>query len=49
MDSLVAFKGKDYVIMAADTYNAYSVLKMKVCEIICRTMMIRFGIWMEKK
>ncbi len=30
MDSLIAFKGKDYVIMAADTFNAYSVLRMKV-------------------
>lgn len=30
MDSLVAFKGKDYVIMAADTFNAYSILRMKV-------------------
>lgn len=30
MDSLIAFKGKDYVIMAADTFNAYSILRMKV-------------------
>lgn len=30
MDSLIAFKGPDYVIMAADTFNAYSVLRMKV-------------------
>ena len=30
MDSLIAFKGKDYIIMAADTYNVYSVLKLKV-------------------
>lgn len=30
MDSLIAFKGKDYVILAADTFNAYSVLRMKV-------------------
>ncbi len=30
MDSLLAFKGKDYVIVAADTYNAYSVLRLKV-------------------
>lgn len=30
MDSLIAFKGKDYVIMAADTFNVYSVLRMKV-------------------
>lgn len=30
MDSLIAFKGKDYVIMAADTNNAYSILRMKV-------------------
>ena len=29
MDSLIAFKGKDYVIIAADTYNAYSVLRLK--------------------
>lgn len=30
MDSLIAIKGKDFVIVAADTFNAYSVLKMKV-------------------
>lgn len=30
MDSLIGFKGKDYVIMAADTFNVYSVLRMKV-------------------
>lgn len=30
MDSLIAFKGKDFVILAADTFNAYSVLRMKV-------------------
>lgn len=34
MDSLVAFKGKDYVIMAADTFNAYSILRMKVSTMI---------------
>lgn len=30
MDSLIGFKGKDYVIMAADTFNVYSILRMKV-------------------
>ena len=30
MDSLIAIKGKDFVIIAADTVNAYSVLRMKV-------------------
>lgn len=30
MDSLIAFKGKDYIIMAADTFNTYSILRMKV-------------------
>lgn len=30
MDSLIAYKGKDFVIMAADTFNAYSILRMKV-------------------
>eukprot|EP00919_Chromeraceae_sp_WS-2016_P067981 GHVR01161001.1.p1 GENE.GHVR01161001.1~~GHVR01161001.1.p1 ORF type:complete len:107 (-),score=13.14 GHVR01161001.1:1347-1667(-) len=29
MDSLIAIKGKDYVLVAADTVNAYSVLRMK--------------------
>ena len=30
MDSLIGIKGKDFIILAADTLNAYSVLKMKV-------------------
>lgn len=30
MDSLIGIKGRDFVILAADTFNAYSVLKMKV-------------------
>jgi 20S proteasome alpha/beta subunit len=30
MDSLLGVKGTDFVILAADTFNAYSVLKMKV-------------------
>lgn len=30
MDSTFAFKGKDFVILAADTVNVYSVMKMKV-------------------
>ena len=34
MDSLIAIKGKDFVIIAADTFNAYSVLKMKVIFVI---------------
>lgn len=44
MDSLIAIKGKDFIIMAADTVNAYSVLRMKVIFVLCRTMMIKFGI-----
>lgn len=42
MDSLIAFKGKDYVIMAADTFNAYSILRMKV---IAKLMLV---LWLEK-
>ncbi len=30
MDSIIGIKGKDFIILAADTSNAYSVLKMKV-------------------
>lgn len=33
MDSLIGIKGKDFIILAADTFNAYSVLKMKVLKI----------------
>jgi 20S proteasome alpha/beta subunit len=44
MDSLIAIKGKDFVIVAADTTNAYSVLRMKVTNMQGRTMTIRFGI-----
>lgn len=32
MDSLIAIKGKDFVVIAADTTNAYSVLRMKVTQ-----------------
>ena len=48
MDSLIGVKGKDFVILAADTTNAYSVLRMKVTLPTPRTMMIRYGIWMER-
>lgn len=50
MDSLLGVKGKDFVILAADTNNAYSVLKMKVISffIIYSIMMIKFGILMDK-
>jgi hypothetical protein len=49
MDSLIAIKGKDFVIVAADTFNAYSVLKMKVSPFYNpRTTMTRFGILMDK-
>jgi len=34
MDSLIGIKGKDFIILAADTFNAYSVLKMKVFTLI---------------
>lgn len=30
MDSIIGIKGKDFIILAADTVNAYSVLRMKV-------------------
>ena len=30
MDSLIGVKGKEFVILAADTINAYSVITMKV-------------------
>lgn len=30
MDSTIAFKGKDFIVMAADTSNIYSIMKMKV-------------------
>jgi 20S proteasome alpha/beta subunit len=43
MDSLIALKGKDFVIIAADTTNAYSVLRMKVLLKIVRTTMIKSG------
>lgn len=48
MDSLIALKGKDFVIIAADTTNAYSVLRMKVLFKSYRTMTIKFGTLMEK-
>ena len=48
MDSLIALKGKDFVIIAGDTTNAYSVLRMKVHPTPLRTTMIKFGILMEK-
>lgn len=48
MDSLIAIKGKDFVIVAADTTNAYSVLRMKVTSPLFRTSMIRFGILMDR-
>jgi len=44
MDSLIAIKGKDFVIIAADTTNVYSVLRMKVIKISFRTTKIKFGI-----
>ena len=49
MDSLLGIKGKDFVILAADTNNAYSVLKMKVNHpLINSIMMIKYGISMDK-
>ena len=48
MDSLIALKGKDFVIIAADTTNAYSVLRMKVPPTPSRTTMIKYGTSMEK-
>ena len=43
MDSLIGLKGKDFVIIAADTINAYSVLRMKVSLPLPRTTMIKSG------
>jgi 20S proteasome alpha/beta subunit len=43
MDSLIAIKGRDFVIVAADTTNAYSVLRMKVPLHPFRTSTIRSG------
>ena len=48
MDSLIALKGKDFVIIAADTTNAYSVLRMKVPLSVYRTTMIKYGISTDK-
>ncbi len=48
MDSLIAVKGKDFVIIASDTTNAYSVLRMKVQQTPYRTTMIKFGISMAR-
>jgi 20S proteasome alpha/beta subunit len=44
MDSLIALKGKDFVIIASDTLNAYSVLRMKVLLPPPRTSMTKSGI-----
>lgn len=30
MDNIFAIKGNDFIVMAADTTNMYSVMKMKV-------------------
>ena len=48
MDSLIALKGKDFVIIAADTTNAYSVLRMKVTSVSPRTSTIKYGISMVR-
>ena len=48
MDSIIALKGKDFVMIAADTVNAYSVLRMKVTFKPLRTTTIRFGTSMDK-
>jgi hypothetical protein len=50
MDTLIGVKGKDYVIIAADTFNAYSVLRMKVNNVIYfySTMTIKYGILTDK-
>lgn len=48
MDSLIALKGKDFVIIAADTTNAYSVLRMKVYVVTPRTMTIKSGTSMDR-
>lgn len=48
MDSLIGIKGKDFVIIASDTVNAYSVLNMKVTRTTPRTTTTKSGISMEK-
>lgn len=51
MDSLIGVKGKDFVILAADTNNAYSVLKMKVILLVIyfySNTMIKYGILTDK-
>ena len=49
MDSLIGIKGKDFVILAADTFNAYSVLKLKVPPLnYHRATTTRSGILMDK-
>lgn len=48
MDSLIALKGKDFVIIAADTTNAYSVLRMKVMLVWVRISTIKYGTSMIK-
>ncbi len=48
MDSLIAIKGRDFVIVAADTTNAYSVLRMKVPPKPLRTSTIRSGTSMDR-
>ena len=50
MDSLIGVKGKDFIILAADTNNAYSVLKMKVNSILIKlsNTTIKSGIQTDK-
>jgi len=48
MDSLIAIKGRDFVIVAADTTNAYSVLRMKVPSPLLRTTTTKYGTSMAK-
>ncbi len=48
MDSIIALKGKDFIIIAADTNNAYSVLRMKVTLVTPRTSTIKYGISMDR-
>ena len=47
MDNIFAIKGKDFIILAADTTNIYSIMKMKVLSVLFRIMKTKYGIWMS--
>jgi 20S proteasome alpha/beta subunit len=43
MDNIFAIKGKDFIVLAADTTNMYSIMKMKVLSILFRIIKTKFG------